>query len=68
MEELELSNRSPEYCINCSANGQDHYKRSAPTLGARKSVLMLAARAKFAFETCGANLSLCRLPEADGSG
>ena len=32
------------------------YKRSAPTLGARTSVLMLAARAKIAFEKCGTNL------------
>ena len=57
MEELQLSrNRSPEICINCSANCQDHYKRAAPTLGARKSVLMLAARAKIAFEQCGTNL------------
>ena len=56
MEELQLSNRSPEICINCSANCQEHYKRSAPTLQARKAVLMLAARAKIAFQQCGTNL------------
>ena len=56
MEELQLSNRSPEICINCSANCQDHYMRAAPTLSARKSVLMLAARAKIAFQQCGTNL------------
>eukprot|EP00435_Cladocopium_sp_Y103_P015282 s3183_g3.t1 len=39
-----------------SANCRDHYKKSAPTLGARKSVLMLAARLKVAFETCGLDL------------
>ena len=55
-EDLQISNRNPETCINCSANGQDHYKKSTPTLGARKSVLTLAARAKFSFEKCGITL------------
>ena len=46
----------PTHCINCSANTQDHYKRSAPTLEARKSVLLLAARLKVAFEDLGVDI------------
>ena len=53
MDEIELSQSSPTTCINCSANTQDHYRRSAPTLSARKSVLLLAARLKVAFKNCG---------------
>ena len=44
------------HCINCSANTQDHYKRSSPTLEARKSVLLLAARLKVAFEDLGVDI------------
>eukprot|EP00435_Cladocopium_sp_Y103_P007902 s2840_g2.t1 len=32
---------------------KDHYKKSAPTLSARKSVLLMAARLKVAFDKCG---------------
>jgi len=53
MDQIEMNQLRPTTCINCSANTQDHYKKSAPTLGARKSVLMLAARLKVAFATCG---------------
>ena len=53
MDEIEMNQFRPTTCINCSANTQDHYKKSAPTLGARKSVLMLAARLKVAFANCG---------------
>ena len=53
MDEIEMNQCRPSTCINCSANTQDHYKKSAPTLGARKSVLMLAARLKVAFANCG---------------
>ena len=53
MDEIEMNQSRPSTCINCSANTQDHYKKSAPTLGARKSVLMLAARLKVAFANCG---------------
>ena len=55
MDEIEQNQYKPAYCINCSANTQDHYKRSSPTLEARKSVLLLAARIKVAFEKCGIN-------------
>jgi len=54
MDEIEMNQSRPATCINCSsASTQDHYKKSAPTLGARKSVLMLAARLKVAFANCG---------------
>ena len=53
MDEIEMNQFRPTTCINCSANTQDHYKKSAPTLGARKSVLMLAAPLKVAFANCG---------------
>ena len=53
MDEIEIAQFRPTTCINCSANTQDHYKKSAPTLGARKSVLVLAARLKVAFKNCG---------------
>ena len=53
MDEIELSQHNPTTCIHCSANTQDHYRRSAPTLSARKSVLLLAARLKVAFKNCG---------------
>ena len=53
MDEIEMNQCRPSTCTNCSANTQDHYKKSAPTLGARKSVLMLAARLKVAFANCG---------------
>eukprot|EP00435_Cladocopium_sp_Y103_P031471 s3097_g8.t1 len=53
MDEIELNQTNPTFCINCSANCQDHYKKSAPTLGARKAVLMMAARLKIAFEKSG---------------
>eukprot|EP00435_Cladocopium_sp_Y103_P040939 s3204_g11.t1 len=55
MDEMELNQYNPTFCINCSANCQDHYKKSAPTLGARKAVLMMAARLRIAFEKCGLN-------------
>ena len=55
MDEIEMNQSRPATCINCSANTQDHYKKSAPTLGARKSVLMLAARLKVAFANCDRN-------------
>ena len=51
MEELQLSNRSPEFCINCSANCQDHYMRAAPTLSARKSVSDACSESKGCFQT-----------------
>ena len=51
--EIEVNQTRLSTCISCPANTQDHYKKSAPTLGARKSVLMLAARLKVAFENCG---------------
>ena len=53
MDEIEIAQHKPASCINCSANTQDHYRKSAPTLGARKSVLLLAARLKVAFKNCG---------------
>ena len=53
MDEIEMNQSRPSTCINCSANTQDHYKKSPPTLGARKSALMLAARLKVAFANCG---------------
>ena len=53
MDEIEIAQFKPAACINCSANTQDHYRKSAPTLGARKSVLLLAARLKVAFKNCG---------------
>ena len=53
MDEIEIAQYKPASCINCSANTQDHYRKSAPTLGARKSVLLLAARLKVAFKNCG---------------
>ena len=53
MDEIEIAQYKPAACINCSANSQDHYRKSAPTLGARKSVLLLAARLKVAFKNCG---------------
>ena len=56
MDVIEQCQYRPAYCINCSANTQDHYKRVAPTLEARKSVLLLAARIKVAFERCGIHL------------
>jgi len=48
-----IAQYKPASCINCSANTQDHYRKSAPTLGARRSVLLLAARLKVAFKNCG---------------
>ena len=56
MDVIEQCQNRPAFCINCSANTQDHYKRVSPTLEARKSVLLLAARIKVAFETCGIHL------------
>ena len=56
MDVVEQCQNRPAFCINCSANTQDHYKRVSPTLEARKSVLLLAARIKVAFETCGIHL------------
>ena len=53
MDAIEIAQYKPASCINCSANTQDHYRKSAPTLGARKSVLLLAARLKVAFKNCG---------------
>ena len=53
MDAIEIAQHKPASCINCSANTQDHYRKSAPTLGARKSVLLLAARLKVAFKNCG---------------
>jgi hypothetical protein len=53
MDAIEIAQHRPTTCINCSANTQDHYRKSAPTLGARKSVLVLAARLKVAFKRCG---------------
>ena len=53
MDAIEIAQHKPATCINCSANTQDHYRKSAPTLGARKSVLLLAARLKVAFKNCG---------------
>ena len=53
MDAIEIAQYKPASCINCSANTQDHYGKSAPTLGARKSVLLLAARLKVAFKNCG---------------
>ena len=53
MHAIEIAQHKPASCINCSANTQDHYRKSAPTLGARKSVLLLAARLKVAFKNCG---------------
>ena len=53
MQYIEIAQYKPASCINCSANTQDHYRKSAPTLGARKSVLLLAARLKVAFKNCG---------------
>jgi hypothetical protein len=53
MDEIEIAQYKPAACINCSANSQDHYRKSAPTLGARKSVLLLAARLRDAFKNCG---------------
>ena len=53
MDAIEIAQHRPTTCINCSANTQHHYRRSAPTLGARKSVLVLAARLKVAFKNCG---------------
>ena len=53
MDAIEIAQYKPSSCINCSANTQDHYRKSAPTLGARKSVLLLAARLKVAFKNCG---------------
>ena len=53
MDAIEIAQYRPTTCINCSANSQDHYRKSAPTLGARKSVLVLAARLKVAFKNCG---------------
>ena len=35
MDEIEIAQYKPAACINCSANTQDHYRKSAPTLGAR---------------------------------
>ena len=46
MDAIEIAQYKPASRINCSANTQDHYRKSAPTLGARKSVLLLAARLK----------------------
>ena len=56
MDTIEQCQNRPTHCINCSANTQDHYKRVSPTLEARKSVLLLAARIKVALETCGIDL------------
>ena len=56
MDTIEQCQYRPAHCINCSANTQDHYKRVSPTLEARKSVFLLAARIKVAFETCGIDL------------
>ena len=56
MDEVETCQSRPTHCINCSANTQDHYKRSSPTLEARKSVLLLAARLKVAFEDLGVDI------------
>ena len=56
MDEIETCQSRPTHCINCSANTQDHYKRSSPTLEARKSVLLLAARLKVAFEDLGVDI------------
>ena len=53
MDAIEIAQHKPASWINCSANTQDHYRKSAPTLGARKSVLLLAARLKVAFKNCG---------------
>ena len=53
MDAIEIAQYKPASCINCSANTQDHYRKSAPTLGARKSVLLLAAALKVAFKNCG---------------
>ena len=53
MDAIEFNQHRPTTCINCSANTQDHCQGSAPTLGARRSVLVLAARLKVAFENCG---------------
>ena len=53
MDAIEIAQYKPASCINCSANTQDHYRKSAPTLGAQKSVLLLAARLKVAFKNCG---------------
>lgn len=51
--QIEVNQSQPSTCINYS---QDHYKKSAPTLGARKSVLMLAACLKVAFENSWSGL------------
>ena len=56
MDVIEQCQYRPAFCNNCSANTQDHYKRVSPTLEARKSVLLLAARIKVAFERCGIHL------------
>ena len=55
MEELEYHQSSPAACINCSANSQEQFKMSAPTISARKSVMTMAMRLKVAFESSGIN-------------
>ena len=55
MEELEYHQSSPATCINCSANCQDQFKVSAPTISARKSVMTMAMRLQVAFESGGIN-------------
>ena len=51
--QLKLLSTSPLRASIAQKNTQDHYRKSAPTLGARKSVLLLAARLKVAFKNCG---------------
>ena len=62
MDEIELSNKSLEFCINCSANCQDHYKRSAPTLGAQEIGFDACSKGKDCF--CG----VWNEPSGDPSG
>ena len=55
MEELEYHQSSPAVRINSSANCQEQFKMSAPTISARKSVMTMAMRLKVAFESSGIN-------------
>ena len=56
IEELQLSNRSPEYMHQLFGQWSRPLQEVCSNFGARKSVLMLAAGAKFAFSSCGTNL------------